>query len=252
VRQRQWLLRPDVSFALSSRSDISLGPLIQYNQTDSVPGRFISDTRPYGFGRFGQIGLRLNVHLSAHAGFPEPIVREGRRTILPPPLHRFEINVDGVHFPALWDVTDPFQYISGRAGASVTLPVPTHTVLVTRVGGKVLFGPYPFHESAFLGGIGAARSVGFQSFEGDASLYASAELRARMAKFVFVLPLDAGPVLLGDASRVYAGGAPSIRWNTAFGAGVWLGLRDSPVLMTITALSQDGRVRFTTRSGLRF
>ena len=61
ARQRQWLLHPAVALALGPRSDLFLGPVIQYSSTDSIPDRFISENQPYGFGDFGQAGLRLGL-----------------------------------------------------------------------------------------------------------------------------------------------------------------------------------------------
>src|SRR6185503_5208316 len=61
VRQQQWLLYPAVGVSLGRRSDISLGPMIQYSVTDSVPNRFISTIQPYGFPSFGQAGMRLTL-----------------------------------------------------------------------------------------------------------------------------------------------------------------------------------------------
>jgi hemolysin activation/secretion protein len=149
-------------------------------------------------------------------------------------------------------VRSSFQSVSGRAGAQLTIMESPRTVLATRAGGKILFGEFPFHEAAFIGGGGGARSIGFQSFEGDASLYGSAELRTRLTRFRFLLPLDAGVAALADASRVFADGDTFSRWNQAHGAGLWLGLRDSPTLITFTLINENGRSRFRMRSGLTF
>ncbi len=250
ARQRQWMLRPALALALSAESDISLGPVLQYSTMDSIPNRFISEVTPYGFGDFGQVGARLNLHLDIPAGLRPAIERDGVRTVFPPPLHRFLLDVDATHFPAAWDVKSAFQSVSARAGASITVPLPTQPMLVMRGGAKLLFGEFPFYEAAYIGGRNAARSFGFQSFEGDASLYGSAEFRVRLASFLFVLPLQGGPMASADAARVFVDGSSPGGWHAAAGGGLWVGLRDSPVVLTFTAMNDGGHTRYSMHSGL--
>ncbi len=65
VRQQQWLLLPAVAIGDDRRSELSLGPVVQYSVTDSTPDRFVTDSQPYGSGDFGQAGLRFDF---AHDG----------------------------------------------------------------------------------------------------------------------------------------------------------------------------------------
>jgi len=180
----------------------------------------------------------------------EPIVREGVRPVFPRPLHWFMLDMEATHYAALWDVRNPFQSLAARAGASITMPLPFQPLLVMRGGGKILFGDFPFHEAAFIGGRNAARSVGFQSFEGDASLYGSAEFRVRMAKFLFILPLQGGPLATADAARVFVNASSPGGWHSAAGGGLWFGLRNSPTVLTFTAVNDGGHVRYSMHSGL--
>lgn len=251
ARQRQWMLQSAVALSLNSGSDISLGPVVQYSTTDSVPNQFLSEVRPYGFGSFGQVGARLNLHVSMPLGLRPAIVRDRLWTVFPRPLHTVILDLDVTHYPALWDVKSPFDAVSARAGASLTLPLPTSPILVMRGGGMKLFGEFPFHDAAFIGGRNAIRAEGFQNFEGDASLFGSAELQIPLAKFLLVLPLQAGVLGLADAGRVFVNGSSPGGWHTVAGGGLWVGLPDSPVLMTFTLTNDGGRSRFSMRSGLK-
>jgi len=67
VRQRQWQFHPAIGRSFSPVSDVSLGPIVRYTTTDSLGNRFLSQLRPYGFTKFGQAGLRLNMHLDSRS-----------------------------------------------------------------------------------------------------------------------------------------------------------------------------------------
>jgi hypothetical protein len=213
ARQRQWLLHPAVALALGRRSDLSLGPVIQYSVTDSTPDRLLSAVRPYGFGRYGQAGMRLNLHLDT-------------RDVLRDPRHGVLLDLTGTVFPALWDVTSQFGSIAGGVITYLTFPVPIHPVLVLRGGAKKVYGPFPFHEAAFVGGRSMLRSLDAQRYAGDASLYGSAELRLPLFKFAFIVPLDVGIFGVVDASRVYVNGESPGGWHNAKGVGFWIGVPD--------------------------
>jgi hypothetical protein len=59
------LIRPAIGLAVGETLDILLGPDIQHTSTDSAPNRFLSATRPYGFGTFNQAGLRTGRDIQA-------------------------------------------------------------------------------------------------------------------------------------------------------------------------------------------
>jgi outer membrane protein assembly factor BamA len=211
VRQRQWLLQSALAWALGPRSDLTLGPLLQYSTTDSTPDRFISATRPYGFGQFGEAGLRLGLHHDSRDQPSDP--------------HRgFLVDLSGSFYPALWDVTSPFATVAAGAATFVTVPIPMHPIVVLRGGAKQVFGEYPFHEAAFIGGRGTLRSLDAQRYAGDASLYGTLELRLPVAKFAFVLPLNVGLFATQDVGRVFVDGDSPGGWHTATGVGFWIGV----------------------------
>jgi hypothetical protein len=213
VRQRQWQLHPALALALGPRTDLSLGPVVQYSVTDSTPNRFIATVRPYGFGRFGQAGLRLSLHHDARDDTGNP-----HRGLL--------VDLTGSLFPAIWDVRSAFGDISGGAAAYFTFPIPAHPTLFLGAGAKRVFGTYPFHEAAFLGGQETLRSLDAERYAGDASVYGTAELRVLLARFAFVLPMNVGIFGVLDAGRVYVDGASPGGWHTARGIGFWIGILD--------------------------
>jgi hypothetical protein len=238
VRQRQWEFNPGLGRSFSPVSDISLGPIVRYTTTDSVPNHLIAQQRPYGFARFGQAGLRLKMHLDSKY-VPD--------TLKP----RFVLDVVGAGYPGMWDVATPYESADGWAAAYFTLPVPKLPVLAFRAGGKKLWGPFPYFDAAFLGGSESFRTEEKQRYAGDASLYGSTELRIPIAKFPLILPLDVGALGFADAGRVYLNGASLGGWHKAAGGGLWVGYLNPAINFNLLFTNRSDR-RVTTNIGFAF
>jgi hypothetical protein len=239
LRQQQWLLQPAVALAGGPRSELSLGAVVQYSTTDSTPDRFVTANRPYGFGQFGQAGLRLSLYHDA---------RDQARN----PHRGFLADVTGSFFPAIWDVNSAFGKITAGAAAYLTLPVPIHPILALRGGVQKVFGAYPFYEAAFIGGSSTVRTLAPQRYAGDAALSGTAELRLPLARFPFILPLDVGVFGFGDAGRVYVDGDSPGGWHTAAGGGFWIGLLDPSTSISVTLANGPEGTTVLVRTGLTF
>ena len=239
IDQRQWLLRPAVAMALGRRdSDLSLGPVIQYSYTETNSGRLVADEQPYGFGHFGQAGLRLGL-------------RYDRRDHPRDAKHGFFVDVNSSTFPAMWDVESPFSQVSGSAAGYFKLPLPLHPVLAVRGGGKKVWGDVPFHEAAFLGGLDTLMGAPPQRYAGDVSVFGNSELRVPIVSIRSWLPIDIGAVGFADAGRVYLDGESPGGWHTVVGGGLWFGVIDPATGFSVMFTnSRDKRVVFGT--GLRF
>ena len=239
IDQRQWLLRPAVALALGRRdSDLSFGPVIQYSYTEGNSGRVIGDEQPYGFGHFGQAGLRLGL-------------RYDRRDQPQGAKHGFFVDANSSTFPAMWDVDNPFSQVSGSAATYFTLPLPLHPVLALRGGGKKVWGDAPFHEAAFLGGLDTLMGAPPQRYAGDASLFGNSELRVPIVSLRTWLPIDIGALGFADAGRVYLDGDSPGGWHTVVGGGVWFGVINPATGFSVMFTnSRDKRVVLGT--GLRF
>ncbi|HEX7024906.1 MAG TPA: BamA/TamA family outer membrane protein [Gemmatimonadales bacterium] len=239
ARQRQWLFQPAVAFSLGSSSDISIGPVLQYATADSLADRFISDARPYGFGDFGQAGLRLGwLHDSRNR------TRDSTRGLL--------LDLSGTWYPGIWDVRTGFGSVSASAGAYLTLPVPLSPVLALRAGGKKVWGEFPFHEAAFIGGRNSLRMVDRERYAGDAALSGSVELRVPVARFPLILPFDVGVFGFADAGRVYVGGNSPGGWHHSTGAGFWVGILNPATSLSVEIGDRRGSTGVQLRTGLSF
>ena len=242
VRQRQWLLHPAIALAVGPRVDLSLGPLLQRAVTDSARSRYVSDTRTYGSGTFDQVGVQLGASYEWR-GAPDDDEQSRNRVL---------VELDGAHFPAAMDVRSAFQATMLGVRTSFTLPVPTGPSLVVRAGGTKLFGDFPFHQAATIGGEGTTRYMDTERYAGDGSLYASSELRVQVARFKLMVPLRLGVVGLAEAGRVYVDGSSPGGWHERTGGGVWVGLGEMSPVVTLTRTTEPGRPAVHVRFGLVF
>ena len=237
ARQRQWMLFPAVAYALGPRSDLFLGPVVQYSTTDSTSGGFLSEQRPYGFGDFGQAGLRLGL-------------RSDSRNPSKDPSGGLLLDLAATVYPAVWNVSSTFGVLTATAGGYYGLHVPLRPVFALRGTAKKVYGEYPFHEAAFIGGRTTVRGLDRERFAGDAAISGTAELQITVARVAFVLPLDIGAYVYGDAGRVYVSGESPGGWHETTGVGFWVGVLNPATAVRLEFSRGESGVRVLT--GLAF
>lgn len=228
VRQSQYSFRPAIGYALGTRSDLSLGPIVRYVSTESLANRFVAEEAPRGFPRYGQVGLQLDLKHD---------IRDSRSW----PTSGTRAEVTARYFPSAWDVESPYGTIDAVASTYYRLRMPKDPVLALRVGGQRVFGDFPYFDAAYLGGSRSLRHARRQRYGGDASLYGNAELRVPVAKFALILPLDFGVFGYGDVGRVWLDGKSPGPWHSSAGGGFWLGVLKPSTAVTVAMTNSRER-----------
>ena len=240
--------------SLRSKLTIGLGPIIKYSNTplNSNKDQFIGslDHPLYGTDSFGQIGVQGEI-LYDTRNSPAYATRG------------FFVRVAGDVYPEIWDVKSAFGSIDGEARTYATARIPTNPTLALRAGGKKVWGTFPFHESAFLGGPGLTGSGtsdgnlrGFRKnrFAGDTALYGNSELRLVLAKIKLLLPGELGLFGAADAGRVIfaedSGDADT--WHTGVGGGLWLSFLRRRQTLSAAVVNGDDLTGVYLRAGLTF
>jgi hypothetical protein len=239
VHQKQLVMAGAVSFGDGENREFSLGPTFKRIASDTTdPSTFVTESRYYGTGTFQQAGLQASLELD-------------ERDVSKAPTRGFHLSGGASFYPALLDVEDPFGEAHG-AVAGYWTPESVNPTLAGRVGGKKLWGDFPYSEAAFLGGASDVRGLREQRYAGDASVYASAELRVFLTRFFFLFPTDLGIFGLTDVGRVYQDGESSGDVHTSVGGGVWLAplTRDSTVRLSLAR--SGGRTAFYGGMGFAF
>ena len=245
VRQRQYALAPAVTFPLAGKLEATIAPVVKYASTRDEEGSLIGEQPPYGAGEFGQVGGLARLELDT---------RDNERL----PTRGLHLQADGTFYPKAWDVTEEFGGVWGEASTYLTARGSHQTTLSLRAGGKKVWGNYPFHEAAFIGGGGffggsqAVRGLRQNRYAGDASVFGNAELRVRLGRMNLVLPADVGLFALGDAGRVFLEGEDSDRWHTGYGGGLWLSYLSPNNTVSLAVARGEGRTAVYFRFGFAF
>jgi hemolysin activation/secretion protein len=134
----------------------------------------------------------------------------------------------------------------------LTAPLPLAPTLALRAGGQRVWGTFPFHDAAFLGGASTLRGWGEQRFAGHAAAFGNAELRIFLAKFFLLVPGDLGLFGLADAGRVFASDDRSSEWHTGFGGGVWIAPLTRSNTLSVGVARGAERTGVYVRSGFLF
>ena len=238
VEQQQFSLEPSLTIPVGPLR-LSFGPSLGFASTDQETRRLITVTRPYGTEDFGQVGAAATLRFDS-------------RDVRPAPRSGSHVFVTARYFPSLWDVETAFGSIHGEAATYLTGGGGLQPTVALRAGGKRVFGTYPFHDAAFIGGAANVRGFHPQRFAGDASLYGNAELRLELGRFFLVLPGDFGVFALADAGRVFLEGETSDRWHTAVGGGLWFAYLDRSRTVSVAVARSEERTGLYVRAGFSF
>jgi hypothetical protein len=256
VRQRAWKFRPALGFSPNAKSDVSIGPVVRYTSTDSTANRFISQLQPYGFDKFAQAGVELQLQYDTR-GSKELFDVGGRNVLVniardddTPPLWG-KLKLTGAAYPGMLDAQTAYEKIAGVAAAYFTAPMLTKPVLALRAGGEKLFGDFPYFDAAFIGGSRSFRTEHRQRFAGDASLFGTTELRVPLASFPLILPLNVGAIGFVDVARVYVDGESPGGWHQGNGAGFWVSVVRPELGLTVMRTNNPER-RVLTSLGFAF
>ncbi len=231
--------------SLRSTFTASLGPVVKYSDssTDENRDRFIGSyaTPVYGTGAFGQVGARSEVRYDTRDN----------------PTHAkrgFLLRGGGSFYPGAWDVGTPFGGVDGAASTYLTAPVPTSPTLALRAGGQKVWGDYPFHEAAYIGGPRTLRGYRENRFGGDASAYGNAELRFGLGRLKVILPGQFGLFAAADAGRVFLDSDPGSAdtWHAALGGGLWMSFIDRLQTVSLAVMHGDDMTGVYVRSGFMF
>ena len=237
VDQRLLSLAPAATISVGHSSTLTIGPRFTMSVTDTTTpdGSFLATTRPYGSGRFTQLGARAEGRIETR----------DRGTAS---SRGWLVVGGGSYHPGILDPDrGSFGEVNGAITTYLSATKEGNQTAALRLGGKKVFGTAPFYEAAFIGGLGTVRGLRAERFAGTASAYANLELRSYLTEVRVLVPADFGVFGLLDAGRVFQTGESSRKWHTAVGGGVWIApLRRAHVLSLALARGSEGSALYLT------
>jgi hypothetical protein len=217
----------------------------------------VEQDQPYGSGNFNELTVRTGFEYDTRGralGFlAQPMATtDPGAAASGPKISGIRVLADGLYAPKVWDVADAFGRVEGSLSGYLGNQ---RIVFSARVGGAKLWGPYPYFESASLGGSDNVRGWDRSRFRGDSSLFGNTELRLWIGhRKKPLLPVRWGLLGFFDVGRVWLAGENSDTWHTGYGGGLLgevLGLPGLAVRGTL-AWSPDGDVHVYVGSGYSF
>jgi hypothetical protein len=238
IDERRVTLFPALARDFGTRGILSFGPVFHYsNSTDTDDNTVLAQEQPYGFGTFAEAGLLLRSIYDSrdHYKVLQPGVQWG---------------IEAAVFPPLGDVVSTYGYLGAEVGWHRPLGRPVLGSFF--VGGRKLWGDFPFFQAAYLGGHRNAIGYTWNRFAGESSLYGSAQFRWSLAKIRSSFPGELGLTTAGDVGRVFVQGESSRVWHPSLGLGVFFAGFDRLMLFEFGVGIGPDETFVTFRSGIRF
>ena len=181
-----------------------------------------------------QLGIHLGYHLDT---------RDHELS----PLKGVYVDIKSMNYPGFLQRHNRYNKLIFDARAYVYSEFITTSSVAVRVLGEKLWGNYPLHMSAFLGGRQNLLGYERQRFAGDALAYGAVGLRSYLFPIKILIPARFGFSLFGDVGRVFLHGEESKKWHPSAGGGFWLSFLNRQLTIAIAnANSEEGTIFYFT------
>jgi hypothetical protein len=252
----EYVVFPALSYQPSTTFELHAGAEAKVVETKGGDS-LVEQEKAYGTGNFGEAGLRAGFEydsrgralpMTAQRGMAAP---DASAATAPPRVTGVRLLAETFFVPKAWDVTGNFGGVEGSVAGYLGNQ---KLALATRVGGRTLWGTYPWFESASISGTaGDVRGYYDGRFRGDSSLFGNAELRYWLGhRKKAVLPLRWGLTAFGESGRVWYAGESSKKWHTGYGIGLMVQLTGTPMALTGSMANGTDGVRFYVSGGYAF
>lgn len=225
---------------LSEQIDAAFGAQISLSTTGENEGRFISFfPELYGVEDFAQVGFFLDFNLDT-------------RDIVSNPTKGARIYVRGTAHPAWLDAVDAYLPLDMVGSYYVTPKIPLRPTLAFRVGSRIVWGPAPYFQAAYIGGMESLRGWASQRFAGDVSLYGGMDLRVKVVEIKKFLPGPFGILGLVDVGRVWVDGESTDGFHVGYGGGIWTGFLGRGQTVSVSVALSEEQTSVYVKYGFAF
>jgi hypothetical protein len=246
---------PSLRFTPARTLQFHVGAEVQGLKTKGETGTPIEEDQPYGSGNFEEIKLRGGFEFDSRGrsvGIGQAAMAKPEASEVGPKNSGVQILGSAFYSPKAMDVTESFSGVDGSVAGFLGN---RKAVLGVRVGGRKLWGTYPYFESASVGGSHSLRGFDTNRFRGDSAVFGNAELRFWLGRRKKpVLPIRWALFGFYDVGRVWLEGEESDTWHQGYGGGILAEVMGVPGLAFRGSIgtSKEGKLKFYFTTGYAF
>jgi hypothetical protein len=239
LKHTEYVLRPSVSRWVTKHTKIMAEIPVKYSKTDLDGNHLISTAKPYGTEEFFQAGVGAGAEMDTRQS--PAATSGGVRT-----------EIHGNVYPELGAVKSTFGEVHGEVSYYQPMHFLSTPTIALRAGGRQVWGTYPYHEAAYIGGARTVRGFAQQRFAGDAAVFGNAELRIPLVHTYILVPGNLGVFGLFDTGRVYLDGESSTTWHNGAGGGLWMSFVDPANAMSLSVANSEEGTRVYVHLSMSF
>ncbi len=163
------------------------------------------------------------------------------------------INLTAEQYPILFNnYSDSFGSMSFEGRTYFSGSTLTHHTFAVKTIGKYMWGKYPFHKSAYIGGTNSLRGFSVYRYRGDASIAIQSEFRFLIGTITLFIPGQFGFNLFTDAGRVFMKNVSSKTWHFSQGGGIWFSILDRAIVFSVNSAKSREELTFYLNIGQSF
>jgi len=163
------------------------------------------------------------------------------------PLKGVFIDFKSLNYPGFLHRENKYNKMIFDARAYIHTEFITTSSFAFRILGEKLWGNYPLHMSAFLGGRPNLLGYERQRFAGDALAYGAVGFRSYLFPLKILVPARFGFSLFAESGRVFYKEEESNKWHPSSGGGFWLSFLNRQLTISLAmANSSEGAVTYFT------
>ena len=241
VDQELLILRSVFIYQLTNNLNSSFGISAVKTETNLNTRALLTSSKfgEYGLNHLSSLGLNFGLEYNSidNVKFPET---------------GYSVVLDGEFYPKMFDLQGDFQTMNFDARAYFLFEQLNSSVLAIRIGGKKVWGVYPFYVGASVGGRNNLRGYLEKRFSGDASVFGQLELRTFITDLKLIFKSKLGVFAFAEAGRVFVKNESSNKLHPSYGMGVYLAyLNNRLILNSYVAFSPETTI-FNFGAGLPF
>ena len=163
------------------------------------------------------------------------------------PLKGVYIDFKSLNYPGFLQRNNKYNKMTLDARAYIHSEFITTSSIAFRLMGEKLWGNYPLHMTAFLGGRANLLGYERQRFTGDALAFGAVGLRSYLFPLKVLVPARFGFSLFAESGRVFYKDEDSKKWHPSAGGGLWLSFLGRQLTLALAAAnSSEGTIIYFT------